>query len=202
MPKTVLPPALFPPISYMSVWVCEDVAWNVERKFEKRSWRNRYRILGPNGAQDMSAQINHQSDKSTFSSVELDHKHDWVGKEWKSIETAYRNAAFFEALAPELEPIVTHPHLTLLERCEDAMKWVLQQLQLSTAIESSGELPLYPELMKPSEEFSSISYRQVFASKHGFVGNLSVLDLLMNEGPLAYDLLVEQYALLSKNTEL
>lgn len=199
MPKTVLPPALFPPIVYMSLWIGEDVAWNVERKYEKRSWRNRYRILGPNGAQDLSAQIYHQSDKSVFSKLELDHKHDWVNKEWKSIETAYRNAAFFEALSPELQPIVSHPHSSLLERCEASMKWVLEQLQLPTSLEYNDGLPMHPTVMKPNEKFDTIAYRQVFASKHGFIGNLSVLDLLMNEGPLAYDILTEQYELVSND---
>lgn len=193
MNQHILAPCLFPPISYMSMWVSESCAWNVSTKYEKRTWRNRYRILGPNGPQDISAPISHSSNKSVFSEVELDHRHDWVSKEWKSIETAYRNAAFFEALAPELETLITTPHKTLLERCSAAMFWVCSQLQISSEIDFATERADELPHLSPSKEVSGIPYRQVFNSKHGFVAGLSILDLLMNEGPLAYDILREQY---------
>jgi hypothetical protein len=35
-------------------------------------------------------------------------------------------------------------------------------------------------------------YTQVFGEKHGFINNLSILDLLFNEGRFALDYLKEQ----------
>lgn len=194
MSTLILPPSLFPPIHYMALWIGENGMWNVHQKFEKQSWRNRFRILGPNGAQDLSAPINHQSDKTDFSKVALDHTHPWVDKEWKSIETAYRNSSFFEALAPELEPIIKKEHTLLLDRCTETMNWVLQQLRWVAPIASSEEQITHEFIMKSRFQSEGVEYRQVFQYKNPFVKGLSVLDLLMNEGPLALDILETQNA--------
>ena len=40
-----------------------------------------------------------------------------------------------------------------------------------------------------SNDFKIDKYTQVFQSKHGFINNLSVLDLIFNEGPNAINFL-------------
>ena len=39
-----------------------------------------------------------------------------------------------------------------------------------------------PKHPLPDPEFTPLPYYQVFGQKHGFLPNLSILDLLMNEG--------------------
>ena len=45
---------------------------------------------------------------------------------------------------------------------------------------------------KSDVNFQNEKYTQVFDDKHGFINNLSVLDLLFNEGPNALDYLENQ----------
>lgn len=196
-----LVPSLFPSVGYMAYWLTGEYGWNVEAKYEKRSFRNRYRIAGPNGKQDLTAQINHQSDKSSFKNVELDHSMNWAEKEWRSIETAYRNASFFEALAPELESIISTQHHTLLERCEVSMQWLLNHLNTDTHIPRSSEIPSIPHVVSPNWKYPIATYRQVFLLKNGFSPFVSTLDLLMNEGPLAYDILEKQLEIILDPTD-
>jgi len=44
-------------------------------------------------------------------------------------------------------------------------------------------------LSKPDDEFICVEYYQVFAEKHGFIPNLSIIDLLFNEGTNAVEIL-------------
>lgn len=201
----VFPPALFPSVGYMSVWTECECAWNIESRYEKRSLRNRYRIYGPNGAQNLTAQIDHSSDKSVFGNVKLEHRHHWVEKEWRSIETAYRNSSFFDALAADLEPIVLKPHLSLIDRCTEIMEWTCMMLRISPVISLSTVEVSHEEIVHPGFEYTALPYRQVFDQKSGFIPGLSTLDLLMNEGPLAADILKQQsrtvLPLLQRNTK-
>lgn len=189
--STVLYPVPLPPISYMALWVKGQCQWNTVAAYRKRTWRNRYRILGPNGPQDLSFPLVHSTAKGSFVDLRLEHRNDWCDKEWRSIETAYRNASFFEALAPDLEPIIREPHDFLLERNKALMQWTLIQLQIdgpwSESMEEIDERLVSPPSVAAPE---LPTYRQVFQMRHGFTPNLSILDLLMNEGPLAHDYLV------------
>ena len=44
---------------------------------------------------------------------------------------------------------------------------------------------IIPSKSKVLEKFKEIKYNQVFQEKQSFLPNLSILDLLFNEGPLA-----------------
>ncbi len=193
MSEVVLYPALFPPTIYMAWLVEEGLDWNTSAKFDKRSWRNRYRILGPHGPQDLSAPIIQASTKGSLRDVQLEQRGNWGEKEWRAIESSYRKASFFEALADELSPIVRKEHTFLIDRIEESMQWVTRSLNIEMPAESSGRVHSL-KAIKPSANIECISYRQVFAHSLGFHGNMSIIDLLMNEGPLSYDILREQAA--------
>ncbi|KAB2814611.1 WbqC family protein [Phaeocystidibacter luteus] len=191
MKPAVFYPALFPPTSYMAWLISEKASWNTAAAFQKGSWRNRYRIYGPNGTMDLSAPIDHSSDKSSLSNIKLERRNNWTEKEWRALQTAYRNASFFEAIEDELSRIILKEHDFLLDRIEEAMNWMCGQLRCDAPADSS-EQPLELMSIKPSKAVDGVEYRQVFSHKHGFQSNLSTLDLLMNEGPLAYDILQRQ----------
>ncbi len=183
-------PALFPPVSYMAWWVSNTSSWSSSPHFQKGSWVNRYRILGPNGVQDLSAPIIHAS-KGPIKEVRLEHRNSWAEKEWRAIKTAYSNASFFEALEFELSNIVTRQHEFLIDRLEEAMHWTLEQL-LEPSLIIVDESVSPDERISPKGKPESAEYRQVFKDRHGFQGHLSILDLLMNEGPLAHETLLQQ----------
>ncbi len=184
-------PALFPPVAYMAAWIDSEHQWNSETVYFKSWWLNRYRILGPNGVQDISAPVVKNSLKGAIKNVRLDHQSSWTEKEWRAIRTAYSNASFYEALEHELQPIITRKHQFLMDRIEEGMNWVSSQLNISPPQDvATGDT--WRGNWGPKDSPQSISYRQVFQIRHGFQPNLSILDLLMNEGPLSQDILHQQ----------
>lgn len=194
MPTPVLYPALLPPIAYMA-WVAhEGAVWNTMAPFDKRSWRNRYRIYGPHGPQDLSAPIVKESLGGPLREVRLEHRGNWAEKEWRAIESSYRKASFFEALADELYAIISTEHDFLIDRIEESMNWVCESLRIDK-VEDSNERTWNLKPIKPSADVPGVEYRQVFAHVGGFRSHLSILDLLMNEGPLSYDILKDQASL-------
>lgn len=184
-------PALFPPVSYMAAWMAGNAAWDSNAAFKKRNWHNRFRILGPNGPQDLSAPVVRDSTRGPQTEAHLEHRNNWTNKHWRAIETAYRSAPFFEALAPELESIMTEQHELLISRQAAAMKWALAMLcepAPDDLVVSSSATPWRDTIEQPP--FIPASFRedlppypQVFSERHGFIPDLSIVDLLMNEGP-------------------
>ena len=58
---------------------------------------------------------------------------------------------------------------------------------------ASSEITDFRNLVDGKKDISEFTkYTQVFDDKHGFINNLSVLDLIFNEGKYAIDYLKEQ----------
>ena len=114
--------------------------------------------------------------------VVLDYHQNWNVKHWRSIETAYRKAPFFEFYAHYFEPLFTKKYYLLSEMNIESLKIILKILKSET------KLVLQPDFCKTIDlklKDNIQPYFQVFGERHGFLPNLSVLDLIFNEGPSA-----------------
>lgn len=168
--------------------------------YQKQSWRNRCRILTANGPEDLSFPIVHRGgshDGIRIDEVELDLSTDWPRRHKMAIVSAYRSSAYFEYYRDELFAILDNPPARLLELNMALLRFFLEktlvsaELHLTSAYEKSPEGVLdLREAIHPKREDNRLSelglekpYFQVFSRKYGFVRNLSVMDLLFNEGP-------------------
>lgn len=198
MPAALLP-ALFPPVVYMGWLSREEVAIQLNASWEKRTWLNRFRIEAANGPTDLTARVSRQTTKGTLKEVRLDYTENWTIKEWRSLVSAYKNAPFFEALAEDLESIIVKQHNFLVDRIVDAMNWSCDYLQIKPAFIEDDSVPISYDKIGPNKAVDALPYPQVFQQKRPFQSNMSIIDLLMNEGPLAYDHLEQQNRLLPIN---
>ena len=134
--------------------------------------------------------------------IQIETDFDWQKQHFKSLEAAYRSSPFFEFFEDDLRPIFEKKYNFLLdlnfETLEIVSKCLRMKLEYSTTTEYFHEVDAnkykdFRALVNGKKDSSSFeSYTQVFGDKYGFINNLSVLDLLFNEGKYALDYLKKQ----------
>jgi hypothetical protein len=125
---------------------------------------------------------------------------DWQKQHFKSLEAAYRTSPFFEYFEDAIQPIFTKKHTFLmdlnLETIAIVTKCLGMKLEFTKTTEYFHEVHDFVDFRKLADGKKDISifepYTQVFGDKHGFLNNLSILDLLFNEGRFALNYLKEQ----------
>jgi len=200
--SSLLLPTYFPSISNFSAMAKADsVIFEVEDNFQKQTNRNRTYIYSPNGIQMLNIPIKHSKEKhQKTKEVKLETAFDWQKQHFKSLEAAYRTSPFFEYFEDALHPIFTKKHTFLMDLNFETIAVVSKCLNMKLEFQKTNE---YFHEVTDSIDFRYLAngkkdasnykpYTQVFGEKHGFINNLSVLDLLFNEGRFALDYLKEQ----------
>ncbi len=195
-------PTYFPSVShYVAMAHADSVTLEVEDHFQKQTNRNRTYIYSPNGVQLLNIPVKHtRNAHQKTKDVRLETAFDWQKQHFKSLEAAYRSSPFFEYFEDALMPVFTKKHEFLLDLNLETMALVSKCLntdfQFSKTTEYFHDVPQFKDFrylargQKDNAQFEP--YTQVFGNKHGFLNNLSVLDLLFNEGRFALDYLQKQ----------
>jgi hypothetical protein len=177
--------------------------FEIEDNFQKQTNRNRTYIYSPNGIQLLNIPVKHSKEShQKTKDIQIETDFDWQKQHFKSLEAAYRSSPFFEFFEDDLRPIFEKKHNFLLdlnfETLEIVSKCLRMKLEYTTTTEyfhevDSNEYKDFRTLVNGKKDSSSFeSYTQVFDDKYGFINNLSVLDLLFNEGKYALDYLKKQ----------
>lgn len=195
MPETVLLELPYlPPVSWCALlWQAEAVTLEACENFQKGSYRNRCHIIGPNGLQRLTVPLAKGKHQQTpIREVRISHDENWPLVHWRSIEAAYGRSPFFEHYGPELRlfyekkwDLLFDFNLALLRFLLKKMGWP-GQITLSETYLKRSQPPApgdFRDAVSPKNEaapawFRPVRYPQVFAERHGFVPDLSVLDLL------------------------
>ncbi len=197
----VLHPAYFPNIATMALITREECQWEVYDFYQKQTFRNRTCICTDQGKHLMSIPIKHvggKQGKQYYRDVKVDNSYAWQRLHWRTLETAYRSSPFFEYYEEDLAPLFHEPHTFLLDFNLESIQVICTLLGLPFP---EGRTEQYEPVLKGTRDmrhlvnakkplaFEPPFYTQVFTEKHGFVPNLSILDLLFNEGTHAADYL-------------
>ena len=195
-------PTYFPSIShYVAMAQADTITLETEDNFQKQTNRNRTYIYSPNGIQLLNIPIKHSGTKhQKTKDVKLETAFDWQKQHFKSLEAAHRSSPFFEYFEDEFAPIFSKKHTFLMDLNLETMQLVSKCLGMQFKYDKTSEyfhevvgfsdLRYLTNGKKDTAEFDS--YTQVFGDKMGFLNNLSILDLLFNEGRYALDYLKKQ----------
>jgi hypothetical protein len=195
--KTILIESQYlPPIAYFSLLSGAD-ALIVEKyeHYEKQSYRNRCYIKTASGIQSLTIPLTEKHGKTAIAEVKIDYSQKWLNNHWRSIQSAYGNAPFFEYYSHELHdalfkrPVFLYDlNRMLLTMC---LKWLKSNIPVtetsSYVTEPDITISDYRSVLNPKKAdscnriYKSVGYSQVFGSK--FVENLSIIDLVFCEGP-------------------
>jgi len=196
--KIILSTAYFPPIYYFSKLLNANKIYIEQNEhYSKQSYRNRCDILSPNGKQSLSIPVKkHTGVKQIIKNVKIDYKNDWQSLHLKSIKTAYLSSPFFEFYIDAFMPFFEKKFTYLFDFNKIITETILNEIQIIKAVELTNSYQqiydygdfresIHPknDQWKNDLDFKSNSYTQVFYKRFEFIPNLSILDLLFNEGP-------------------
>jgi hypothetical protein len=206
--NVLIHPTYFPSIShFVAMSQSDGLIFEIEDNFQKQTNRNRTYIYSPNGIQLLNIPVkhskaNHQSTKD----LQIDTDFDWQKQHYKSLETAYRSSPFFEFFEDDIRPFFEKKHKFLLDLNFETLDIISKCLRVKFEYTSTTDyisevdtnliLDFRPLADGKKDRSSFEKYKQVFDDKHGFINNLSVLDLLFNEGKFTLDYLKNQQLLL------
>jgi hypothetical protein len=197
----IIHPTYFPSISHFAAMLqAEKITFEVEDNFQKQTNRNRTYIYSPNGLQLLNIPVKHsKGPHQKTKDIQIDSDFDWQKQHFKSLETAYRSSPFFEFFEDDIRPLFEKKHKFLLDLNFETLDIVSNSLRIKLDYSSSNEyiqdvdsklIADFRSLADGKKDTSSFEkYKQVFDDKHGFLNNLSILDLLFNEGKFTIEYL-------------
>jgi len=193
-------PTYFSPISqFQKLVYAKECLFEIQDNYQKQTYRTRVSIATPQGRQELIIPIKHlKGIRQKTKEVQIEYSYPWQRKHFKSFQNSYRSSPYFEYYEDDLAPIYEKKEKYLLDFLLKTQELSFEMLQLNIEISKTSEyLTSYP----PEKDFRFLAntkvnetspfpkYNQVFEAKHGFIPNLSILDLLFNEGPNSVRLL-------------
>ena len=189
-------PTYFSPISqYSEIVKSDSVVFEMEDNFQKQSYRNRCYIFNANGKQLLNIPVKDKnkgtSQRKKTKDLLVDNDAHWQTHHLKSLQTAYRTSPFYEFYEDDLRTIFTKKYTFLQDVNIDTYLFIADALQIPLTYSKTKEYNIttdkndFRELadVKFQPKKTVEKYIQMFDDKHGFIPNLSVLDLLFMEGP-------------------
>ena len=196
---TLFTTAYFPSISYMARFLAEDEpVVEIWETYHKQTYRNRCRVMTANGVESLSVPVvkvngNHTMTKDmAISPIE-----PWQHIHSRCLESAYKASPYFDHYYDHLKPIFEGHFERLVDLNDAALQAVLKMLKVKKDIVHTTDYVRdceddFREVFTPKKPFDANlfpTHYQVFSEKFPFAPDLSVLDLIFNEGPEAINYL-------------
>lgn len=192
--------AYLAPIEYYSkLLTYETVYIEQHDHYIKQTYRNRCNIVGPGGLLPLSIPtVKPESLKCAMKDIRISDHGNWRHLHWNAIESAYNNTPFFEYYKDDFAPFYEKKHTFLFDFNEELRQLICELIDMNPNVNYTAEYKTtfttdeidFREIIHPKKDFSTedpefipTPYYQVFEARHGFLPNLSIIDLLFNMGP-------------------
>lgn len=194
MKTVLLYPTFFPTIATMvAIAQADAIVFETQDNYQKQTYRNRTYIAHSGGKLLLGIPTKHlkNSERRKTADVQVENDFPWLHNHWKSLQTAYRTSPYFEFYEEDLEPLFKEKVTSLLDFNLKIIEVLLELIGIDTPTKKTTEYFKNPEqidarflaVVKKERDYHFDKYHQVFENETGFIPNLSVLDLLFNEGP-------------------
>lgn len=168
---------------------CDHVYIEASEHYQKKSYRNKCRLLGPNGIRSFSIPlIKGKHNGTSIREVKISYDENWSSQLLKLCGSNYRKSPYYDFIIDELSLILKKNHEHLFDLNMELLHWIIRFLELDCEVQFTTEYHKQlgddifdmREYFKPGKPLNSpqTAYPQVFIEKHGFVPNLSILDML------------------------
>lgn len=178
---------------FQSIAKRNEIVIDVHEHYKKQTWRNRTQILESNGPMYLSVPVARPNgSKTPVENIQITDDSNWRKDHWKALQSSYKHAPYFFYYGLQIKELIYQEeeqlHLFNLKILKQLLTWL--DLEIDISFTKKYIAPESPEDFRVSLDTKQFdidqkSYIQVFSDKYPFYPNLSIIDLLMNEGPLA-----------------
>ena len=187
----IFPTAYLPSIEYVSLFLkTTNPSIELFETYQKQSCRTRTNVMTANGVQTLTVPVMKINGNHTLTKdIEISYKESWRQVHLRCLESAYRKSAYFDYYFPHFEKIYKQKFNTLIELNDHCFHVILKLLKVKKEYSFTEDFEKIIDnndyrisLSKGINKTEMKPYYQVFADRHGFIPNLSIVDLLFNEG--------------------
>jgi len=193
-------PNYFPNIhQFTQIIKANNILFEVSDNYQKQTFRNRTYIYGANGKLGLFIPVIHTHKyRELFKDVKISYDSNWMDLHLKSLQSAYRSSPYFEYFEDDFIKLYSKKEKFLADFNIKCIKLISNLLDLNLDFKISNE---YVEKTNDIIDLRDLSnarkekkietpkYIQVFESKHGYINNLSIIDLIFSEGPNSVSLI-------------
>lgn len=163
--------------------------------YQRKKYYNRTYILSPQGKTQLTVPVvKNKNQKTELNNVLISYDTNWQVQHWKSIQSAYQNSPYFTFYKDKLKEILFFKHEYLKDLNDNLLTFFIETCQLQNKVSySKNYIPHQEDInidtrlfLLPNKEYKNYpikEFQQVFKEDNGFIPNLSILDLVFNEGP-------------------
>jgi hypothetical protein len=192
--KLLLHPGYFPNIANFAAIVQYDICWEMMDNYQKQTYRNRCYICTDLGLHMLNIPIKHignKKGKQKYGHVRIENDYQWQRQHWRTLETAYRTSPFFEFYEDDIAPLYHDNFDSLIDFNLKTIETMCRCMQINMPQDRTNtyEIDVSDSIdgrhlinSKTKLPFNQPDYVQVFDDRNAFIPNLSILDLLFNEG--------------------
>lgn len=192
--EVLLSTTYFGPVQwYQKLHRAEHVQIERWESFQKQTYRNRCLIATTQGVQALTVPVV-RGETSLIKDLRISDHGNWRHLHWNALQSAYGESPFFEYYQDDIRPFFQNRWEFLLDFNEAIREKMCELIDIQPQVsyteqwvENSASLDyreaINPKRPAPDADFVSKPYYQVYQQKHGFLSNLSILDLLFNMGP-------------------
>ncbi len=197
----VLPVFYLPPVEYFAQLNQHktNILMDAEEHFIKQTYRNRAHIYSPDGILALTVPVVKGAKVHTkVKDVKISYDFNWQRLHWMSLQNCYRRSAYFEFYEDSFAPLYQKRYENLFDYNMELLSLLCKLLKIKTEFKFTTEYEeSYPDSFdlrlsldpKKKTQVAQKPYFQLFEERHGFLNNLSVVDLLFNQGPQAVNYL-------------
>jgi len=193
----VLPMFYLPPVAYFAELTKHktDILIDKEEHFIKQTYRNRAHIYSPDGVLALTVPVVKGAKVHTkVKDVKISYDFNWQRLHWMSLQNCYRRSAYFEFYEDSFAPFYQMRYDNLFDYNLEQLKLIIKLLKIKAEFKFTDDYELnYTDRFdlrlsldpKKNTQIDQEPYFQLFEERHGFLNNLSIVDLLFNQGPQA-----------------
>ena len=192
--KTIIHPTYFPNIEFFShLLKSKNLIFEINDFYQKQTFRNRTSIYGSNGRLNLIIPVSFSSSKKEkLKDIRICNNSNWQKNHLKSIQIAYRSSPYFEFFEDYFIEIFEKKEEFLIDITIKSIAIIFEVIEKDLEFKFTSS---FQDNCNSDSDFRNLSirnskvktnrikpYTQVFETEHGFISNLSTIDLIFNEG--------------------